>query len=55
LPSATWTIIHGLSKYPSVTAVDSAGSVVVGDVNYIYANNLTVTFNASFSGVAYIN
>tara|TARA_B110000285_G_scaffold156620_1_gene174770 strand:- start:1386 stop:2315 length:930 start_codon:yes stop_codon:yes gene_type:complete len=55
LPSATWTIIHGLGKYPSVTAVDSAGSVVVGGVDYIDANNLTISFNASFSGLAYIN
>lgn len=55
LPSLIWTINHGLSKYPSVTAVDSAGSVVVGNVNYINVNNLTITFNASFSGKAYIN
>jgi hypothetical protein len=29
--------------------------MVVGDVEYIDENNLTITFNASFSGKAYIN
>jgi hypothetical protein len=54
-PAATWTIAHGLGKFPSVTVVDSAGSVVVGDVNYADANNLTVGFSGGFSGKAYLN
>jgi hypothetical protein len=53
--SATWSVSHNLGKLPSVTVVDTAGSVVVGDISYTDNNNLTVTFNASFSGEAYIN
>ncbi len=55
IPSLIWTINHGLNKYPSVSAVDTAGSVVFGQVDYIDTNNLTITFNASFSGEAYLN
>ena len=55
VPSLVWTVNHNLGKYPSAAAVDTAGSVVMGQVDYIDTNNITITFNASFSGVAYIN
>ena len=48
-------IVHGLGKFPSVTVVDSANSVVVGNVAYDSPNQVTVTFEASFSGKAYLN
>lgn len=54
-PAALWSISHGLGKYPSVTVVDSGGSVVEGDVNYISTNNVQLTFSAAFSGSAYLN
>lgn len=53
--SATWTIKHNLNKYPAVSVADSAGSVVVGDISYIDANTLTLTFTSAFSGKAYCN
>ena len=53
--SAIWTITHSLNCFPSVTVVDSAGSVVVGDVEYISANVVRVTFIAAFAGKAYLN
>lgn len=53
--SAEWTITHNLNKYPSVTIVDSADRVVVGDVEYISLNQLKVSFTAAFSGQAYLN
>ena len=53
--SDTWVINHNLEKFPSVTIVDSGNNVVVGDVQYNTENKLTVTFNAAFSGKAYIN
>lgn len=53
--SATWTINHNLNCFPSVTVVDSAGSVVIGDVSYTNANTLVVTFVAAFGGKAYLN
>jgi hypothetical protein len=55
MPSQVWTINHGLNKYPTAAAVDSAKSVVMGQIDYIDLNNITITFNASFSGEAYLN
>lgn len=53
--SAEWDIQHDLGAFPSVTVVDSANSVVVGDIQYINDNRLIVTFTAPFSGKAYLN
>jgi len=53
--SNTWVIVHGLGKFPSVTVVDSANSVVVGSVAYDSPNQVTITFEATFSGKAYLN
>ena len=50
-----WNITHNLGKNPSVSVADSAGSWVVGQVDYINSNELTITFNAAFQGVAYLN
>lgn len=55
IPSDTWTIEHGLGKKPSVTVVDSADNVVVGNVQYIDLNSLEITFVGAFSGKAYLN
>lgn len=53
--SATWTITHNLNRYASVTVTDSAGSVVVGDVTYLSANQLRIHFSAAFAGSAHLN
>lgn len=51
-PALTWTIDHGLGYYPNVAVQDSAGSVVTGDVTYVDANSLTITFSVAFGGYA---
>lgn len=53
--SNVWEVKHNLNKYPSVTVVDSAENVVVGDVEYIDKNNVVLTFTTSFAGEAYFN
>lgn len=53
--SESWDIVHDLDKYPSVTIVDSANSIVVGEVSYINKNELIVNFSGAFSGKAYLN
>lgn len=55
IASTVWEINHGLGKCPSVTVVDSAENVVVGDVVYIDKNNVRIIFTAGFSGKAYFN
>lgn len=54
-PATTWTIQHNLNKFPSVTAVNTSNIQGFGEVEYIDANNLTITFSAGFSGKAYLN
>lgn len=53
--SAEWTIQHDLDKYPSVTVVDSGGSVVIGDCQYTSRNTVVLRFNGAFGGKAYLN
>lgn len=55
LPSNNWIINHNLTKYPSVTIVDSAGNVVVGEVKYIDNNTINISFAGVFAGTAYLN
>jgi hypothetical protein len=53
--SDVWEIDHDLDKKPSVTVVDSADSVVIGDVIYVSNGQIIVEFNAPFTGKAYLN
>lgn len=55
IPSNIWNIQHNLNKYPSVIIVDSAGSVVMGDVLYVDNNKVVLTFTGQFNGKAYLN
>ena len=50
-----WKIRHNLGKHPSVTVVDSAKTVVVGDVEYLNTEELIVRFTSEFSGKAFLN
>jgi hypothetical protein len=54
-PNVEWTITHTMNKFPSVTIVDSAGSIVEGAVDYINLNSCKITFCGAFSGKAYFN
>jgi hypothetical protein len=54
-PEAVWEITHNLGKKPSVTVVDSADSVVMGEVEYLSLNSVRLTFVGAFSGKAYFN
>ena len=54
-PSTVWEVTHGLGKHPSVTVVDSGGTVVIGEVDYTSADSVRLTFSAQFSGTAYFN
>lgn len=53
--SAIWTINHSLWKRPSVTVVDSAGTVVEGRMSYPSDTQVVVEFLNAFSGFAYLN
>ena len=52
---AVWVIEHNLGKNPSITVIDSAGTLVIGEWVYDTLNKLTITFTAGFSGKAFLN
>jgi hypothetical protein len=54
-PSATWTIAHNLNFHPNVTVVDSAGTIVEGEMTYVDQNNMILHFQSAFSGNAYLS
>lgn len=53
--SAEWEVTHGLGKYPAVTVVDSAGTEVIGEVDYTGLDKCVLRFQAAFSGKAIFN
>jgi hypothetical protein len=55
LSGSIWQINHGLSKYPSVTVVDTADNVIYAEVQYVDKNNLTITFAYPVTGKAHLN
>lgn len=54
-PESVWEVTHNLNKKPTVTVVDSADTVVVGEVEYLNNNSVRLTFAGAFSGKAYFN
>ena len=52
--STDWVITHTLGGKPSVTIVDSADTLVIGEVKYDSNTQVTVSFTSAFSGFAYL-
>lgn len=52
--SSTWTVVHPLGGRPSVTVVDSAETVVIGEVGYNNDTTVVISFTTPFSGFAYL-
>ena len=55
IASDTWNIKHDLNKFPSVSVVDSANTLVLCDIDYLNENELVVRSKAPFSGTCYCN
>lgn len=53
--SNVWVIEHNLNKYPSVTTIDSGGTIMIGQVIYVDPNTIVVTFNIKITGTAFLN
>lgn len=55
IASDVWVITHNLNKHPSITLVDSAGTVFKAKEEYNSANQVTVYLNGATTGKAYLN
>lgn len=53
--SSVWTVDHNLGKFPSITVVDSAGTIVTGEITLLTTEQAVISFNGAFSGKAYCN
>tara|TARA_B110000444_G_C18694348_1_gene525850 strand:- start:300 stop:740 length:441 start_codon:yes stop_codon:yes gene_type:complete len=53
--SKTWTIVHNLNKYPSVTVVDTAVQTIYGRVDYPLQSKVVITFANPIKGLAFLN
>lgn len=51
-PEAVWSITHNLGIRPHVACTGPLGSTLVGFVNHINENELTVSFGGPISGAA---
>lgn len=52
--TSEWVITHTLGGRPSIMVVDSAGTVVIGEVQYDSDTQIKVLFTVPFSGYAYL-
>tara|TARA_R110002049_G_scaffold63614_3_gene168968 strand:+ start:1140 stop:1823 length:684 start_codon:yes stop_codon:yes gene_type:complete len=53
--ATVWNVNHNLGKFPSISVVDTANTVVTGQYQYTDNNNVILTFSAGFAGKAYLN
>ena len=54
-PVKVWNIQHNLGFYPSVAVVTYGGNQIIGGVDYVDKNELTVSFAVKVSGYAYLS
>lgn len=54
-PSTVWDIAHTLAFTPNIIVVDSAGSVVEGDFQYLSPTHILATFSNPIAGKAYLS
>jgi len=53
--ATVWNVNHNLGKFPSISVVDTANTVVAGQYEYTDNNNVILKFSAGFAGKAYLN
>lgn len=54
-PSTEWVVNHNLTFTPSVTVVNNAGEVLIGEVQFTGEQQITVRFTAATSGLVYLS
>lgn len=55
-PSTLWTVTHGLGFKPGgVMSYDSVGRLILGNVEVLDDDTLTISFTAAIGGLAYIS
>jgi hypothetical protein len=55
VPASVWIVDHPLSRHPTASVVDTAGTLIIGQVTYPTSNRVVLTFTSAFSGTAYLS
>lgn len=53
--SKEWIVTHNLGKIPAVAVVDSAGTVLIPDLEHLDINTTIIKSEHAFAGRAYFN
>lgn len=53
--NTTWNIVHNLGKYPAISIVDTANTVLYGVIEYVNEDELNIYFKFATAGKAYLN
>jgi hypothetical protein len=54
-PATVWEIQHDLGYNPNATCIDTAGTVIEGDISYPNENLMVIQFIGNVSGKAYLS
>jgi hypothetical protein len=54
-PATEWNIVHTLAFTPNIIVVDTAGTEVEGDYEYVSPNHIRATFTSSLAGKAILS
>jgi len=54
-PAEVWEIQHNLGYNPNATCIDTAGSVIEGEISYPNENLIVISFIGAVSGKAYLS
>jgi hypothetical protein len=54
-PANVWEIQHDLGYNPNATCIDTAGTVIEGDISYPNENLMVISFIGAVSGKAYLS
>ncbi len=53
--SNTWTVNHNLNKYPAVSVLDTAGTEIYGQIDYVSLTQVVITFVLPVAGTVTCN
>jgi len=54
-PLLVWTVNHNLNKKPSVSSIDTSGTEIYGEVEYVTDNQVTITYLTATGGTVTCN
>lgn len=53
-PASVWTVTHNLSRRPAAVTIWVGNQIVLGDVDYVSDDVLTITFRYNNTGIAMV-